>query len=311
MFLNTVCSFIFRWSGRTVLLYSFALLLAAHTNSSASSFNPSVDVPLIPAAAVVAAPVAGSSIVQDGKVPFANSTSSHTGVVKPLPVETSAGESPGIAVADNRKPDWDGVWRDTGVLFVSQIAVTGVIYLMPESVSSWSREQRTNGFKKYDRNVVDPVIDKDKFYINYLIHPYWGATYYIRGRERGLDKTSSFIYSALLSAMFEFGIESIFEKPSLQDLLVTPIAGSLLGSAVFEPWRRAIKNKPDLSWYDHAALVATDPVGVLSSGFEKLLGIKPAIMVDYSIANTQKSATNTALTPHGNRIGVVLRFPIN
>lgn len=306
MFLHIVCSFVFRWSGRTVLPYCLALLLAAGTNSSASTTYPPADVTLAPAAAV-----AGSSMVPDGKVPFANTSSSRTGIVKPHPVQTSAGEAPEIAVADNRKPDWDGVWRDTEVLFFSQIAVTGVIYLMPESISSWSREQRTNGFKKYDKNVVDPVIDKDKFYINYLIHPYWGATYYIRGRERGLDKTSSFFYSALLSAMFEFGIECMFEKPSIQDLLVTPIAGSLLGSAVFEPWREAIKRKPELRWYDHAALVATDPIGVLSTGFEKLLGIKPAIMVDYSIANTQKSATDTALTPQGNRIGVVLRFPIN
>ena len=30
----------------------------------------------------------------------------------------------------------------------------------------------------------EPVWDDDEFYLNYILHLYWGATYYMRGRER-------------------------------------------------------------------------------------------------------------------------------
>lgn len=205
-------------------------------------------------------------------------------------------------------PDWNGIWRDTGIIVGSQFAVTGILFLMPESVSSWSSEQKRNSSEKFASNFVHPVFDKDRFYINYILHPYWGATYYTRARERGLDTTQSFIYSAMLSTIYEFGIECIFEKPSLQDLIITPGIGSLLGAFVFEPVRNAIKRKPELRWYDHVVLVATDPIGVLSDGFERVFDIRPAISIDYS---QEKNTSQSIIPSHSNRFDVVLTFPLN
>jgi hypothetical protein len=240
---------------------------------------------------------------------FTAATSSHSVRIVPSVAESAAGEPPlQSAVVEERIPDWDGVLRDTGILLGTQVVAAGLIYTMPESVSSWSSEQKKRSFDKYAGNFVDPVIDKDKFYINYVLHPYWGATYYIRGRERGLDKATSFLYSALMSAMYEFGVECFFEKPSIQDLIVTPVAGSLLGALLFEPLRESIKRKPELRWYDHAALVLTDPVGVLSLGFEKLFGIESTIMVDYSSPHVQKRSAGSSFELHYNRIGVVMKF---
>jgi hypothetical protein len=209
---------------------------------------------------------------------------------------------------EKRTPDWDGIRRDSGIIVGSQFAVTGVLFLMPESVSSWSIEQKQNSSKKFASNFVHPVIDKDKFYINYILHPYWGAAYYTRARERGLDPTQSLVYSALLSAIYEFGVECIFEKPSIQDLIVTPGIGSLLGAFVFEPWRNSIKRKPELQWYDHAVLIVTDPIGILSDGFEKIFDIKPAITVDYS---QEKRLAQSTVPSHSNRFDLVLTFPLN
>jgi len=208
-------------------------------------------------------------------------------------------------------PDWSGVWRDTGILFVSQAVAAGVIYVMPESFSGWSSEEKRNGFKKYTENVVSPVVDKDDIYINYVLHPYWGATYYTRARERGLDKPASFIYSALISSMYEFGVECFFEKPSIKDLLVTPIGGSLLGALIFEPWRESIKRKPELAWHDHAALVLTDPVGVLSVGFEKMFGIKSTVVVNYSVPQRQNRSAGVTVASKDRRIGVGFQFLFN
>jgi Domain of unknown function (DUF3943) len=176
-------------------------------------------------------------------------------------------------------PDWKGLARDTAFLVGYQIVATGVIFLLPESVSGWSDEAKSEASSRWVENVQDPTFDTDSWFINYVMHPYWGATYYIRARERGLDEFSSFAYSVLASTLYEFGVEAFFEKPSIQDLVVTPVAGSLLAAFVFEPIRTRIMAKSQLAWYDHAGLVLTDPLGTLNGFFERLFGIKSSLRV--------------------------------
>jgi len=108
--------------------------------------------------------------------------------------------------------------------------------------------------------------------------------------------------------MYEFGIECFFEKPSIQDLIVTPGVGSLLGAFVIEPLRDKIKSKPDLHWYDHAVLVATDPIGVLSTGFEKLFGIKSNISITYLIPKIPKPSLSSPSGSNEKQVGVNLEF---
>lgn len=204
---------------------------------------------------------------------------------------------------ERTKPDWDGVLRDTGVVFGSQIFAGGIIYLLPESVSGWSKEEKRNAFDNYDENVRELVVDKDKFYINYILHPYWGAAYYIRARERGVDKDGAALYSTLMSAMWEFGVESFFEKPSIQDLIVTPAAGSLIGIYLFEPLRASLKRKQQLRWYDEALLVITDPLGVVSSGIEKMFGVKATVSLGSPPPQYERTAPAA-------RIGLIVQFPL-
>jgi hypothetical protein len=298
--LHTVRSALYRRFGRVVLAAVAAqvLLFAGLTETSASSLAPSALETLLPAS-----PLARSNVSDGYEADSARQ--------EPLDGNSVSRVTSPDPAAEEPVPDWDGIWRDTGILIGSQVVAAGLIYVMPESVSNWSTEQKKESFKKYARNVADPVFDKDKFYINYVLHPYWGAAYYIRGRERGLDRASSFVYSTLLSAMYEFGVEAFFEKPSIQDLIVTPVAGSLLGAFIFEPWRASIRSKQELQWYDHAALIVTDPAGVLSLGFEKLFGIQSTIMVDYSIPQLQKHTAEHARVSPGNRIGVSMSFPLN
>jgi hypothetical protein len=184
--------------------------------------------------------------------------------------------------SDKSKRDWEGIGRDTGFFLVYQALFAGVLYFMPESISAWTPEQKKDTLQQWRKNVGDPVWDKDKWWINYLAHPYFGATYYIRARERGFDECSSFWYSAMLSAMYEFIIEAFFEKPSLQDLIVTPIGGFVIGKFIFEPLRNSVKAKPELKWYDHLTLILTDPLGAVNSVFEKLFGIKSDIRLQFN-----------------------------
>jgi hypothetical protein len=177
--------------------------------------------------------------------------------------------------------DWVGLGRDTVFLLGYQIIFVGILYALPESVSRWSDDQKKNAsFEGWWDNVRHPVsFDKDNPLGNYVGHPYIGAAYYTRARERGFGEFDSFLYSALASAMFELGPEAVFERPSYQDLIVTPVGGALLGFA-WEPLRNWIKRKPERQWYDHLGLFVTDPIGSLNGVFERLLGIKSDVRVD-------------------------------
>lgn len=170
-------------------------------------------------------------------------------------------------------PDWKGVGRDTAYFLAYQLVIVGLLYVAPESISGWTKEQKED--PDWKENVKNPHRDSDADYINYLLHPYWGATYYIRARERGLDGTQSFLFSAALSTMYEYGVEAIFEKPSYQDLWATPVLGSLLGEFVFSPIREYIRAKPgEPDWADKTILFFTDPLGVINSGPDRVLGVE-------------------------------------
>lgn len=192
--------------------------------------------------------------------------------------------------ADPAGRDWTGLARDTAFLLGYQIVAIGITFLLPEDLSQWSDKAKREAGSRWVQNVQDPTIDKDGPVVNYVFHPYFGATYYIRARERGFDAVSSFAYSALASALYEFGVESLFEKPSIQDLVVTPVGGAVLGAFVFEPIRRRIRAKPELAWYDHVGLLVTDPIGVFNGVFERLLGIKSEIRVNVKLPPVARSS---------------------
>jgi len=173
--------------------------------------------------------------------------------------------------------DWGGLGRDTAFLLGYQAVAIGILFLLPEDVTNW--HHKDNPGEQWLHNVSRPTFDEDSWAINYLAHPYFGATYYIRARERGFGPWPSFAYSALASAMYEFGAEAFFEKPSIQDLIVTPVGGALLGAFVFEPIRARIRAKPELAWYDHVGLFLTDPIGGLNGTLERLFGIKSDVHV--------------------------------
>lgn len=99
-------------------------------------------------------------------------------------------------------------------------------------MTGWTDEQKSDySLSDWWDNVGNPSCDSDDFYINYIVHPYRGATYYVRASERGYDRRGAFWYSVLLSTMFEFGVGALFEAPSIQDLIITPTVGSLVGLA--------------------------------------------------------------------------------
>ena len=176
-------------------------------------------------------------------------------------------------------PDWRGIKWDTFYFVGYQFVVIGIIYMLPESISGWTEEDKDDySFSKWVNNVRNPIWDEDEWYLNYILHPYWGATYYIRARERGFGRMHSFWYSFLLSTLYEYGAEALFEPVSYQDLVVTPVAGAFLGEYLFSPIRERIRAKSgQLDWSDKTLLFFTDPLGVVSEGTSRLLGVNTTV----------------------------------
>jgi hypothetical protein len=177
----------------------------------------------------------------------------------------------GRELDDISPADYHGLRRDAGYFFGYQFFIVGVLYVLPEEISAWTDEQKEDyTVNKWWENVTHPRWDPDKWYINYILHPYWGMTYYTRGRERGLDETGAFWYSFTLSSIYEFGLEALFEPVSIQDMIFTPGLGSLLGW-YFEDTRREIKSHPSFSFWDKTVLILTDPLGSLNTMVDELI----------------------------------------
>ena len=166
--------------------------------------------------------------------------------------------------------NWAGIKRDTTYFLGYELTAVAVISVWPQDDSS-----KPIGWDRWVNNVTHPHWDADPLWVNYLMHPYWGAAYYTRAREQGYDRTESFLYSALLSTIFEYGAEAMIEPVSIQDLVVTPVVGSLLGEYLFGPLRRHIRAKEGpLQPLDHVALVLTEPLDAINSGVGRLLGVE-------------------------------------
>ena len=106
-------------------------------------------------------------------------------------------------------------------------------------------------------------------FLNYVTHPYAGAIYYMGARSAGANATYSCLYSFALSTFFwEYGIEAFAERPSIQDLIVTPLAGSVLGEWFYRSKRHIIKNNYtlyDSKFLGRSALILMDPMTELSN----------------------------------------------
>src|SRR3954468_18415161 len=79
------------------------------------------------------------------------------------------------------------------------------------------------------------IVDTDDFFANQLMHPIHGNLNYNAARSTGLGFYESFGYAFLGSFLWEQFAE--IQPPSLNDQVMTPAGGSLLGEALFRIYR--------------------------------------------------------------------------
>ena len=160
------------------------------------------------------------------------------------------------------------LWRHTKIIFVGGFGVMGIILLLPEDISKWDKSQVGKGqlLKKWWDNVTaGPVWDNDVWYINYIGHPYFGSVYYQGPRRSGYNQWNSMVYAALMSTFYwEYGLEAFAEIPSIQDLVVTPLGGWIVGEWAFHKKKEIIANgglAMGSKFWGSTALFFLDPVG--------------------------------------------------
>ncbi len=200
------------------------------------------------------------------------------------------------------EPDWKGLLQDSELFLLYQVAVVGAIYFMPESISQWDEEAKGgNPLKKWDNNVSDLRRDTDKWGINYIMHPYFGGTYYVRARNRGVSRNGSFWYAVTMSTLYEYGIEAVFESPSVQDLIFTPVAGAVVGE-YFMIGRQKIINKiaetDEQTGWDTFRLFLTDPIGVINKRVVESFGRQYDAQLELQPIIAPSFLRNHATTSH-------------
>lgn len=143
-------------------------------------------------------------------------------------------------------PNWKQLWVNTGVLMGAGIATMLVLEALPKDATAWNKKANADTplFKRWLNHVkAGPVWDHDNLVFNYVLHPYAGAAYYMGARSCGFNCWGSFLYCFCISSFFwEYGFESFNEIPSVQDLVVTPIVGSLVGEGFYLVKRKIVGN---------------------------------------------------------------------
>lgn len=143
--------------------------------------------------------------------------------------------------------DWRRLWINTGVLTGAFVGTLLVLECLPEDATTWNRAalQKIPLFTRWRQHVIEqgPEWDHDKFIFNYVLHPYAGAVYFMSARSVGFNFWQSLLYSTIISDVgWEYGIEAFMERPSYQDLFITPLVGSAIGEGFYRLKRHLVDN---------------------------------------------------------------------
>ncbi|WP_055151624.1 DUF3943 domain-containing protein [Jiulongibacter sediminis] len=157
--------------------------------------------------------------------------------------------------------------------------LTCEVYLMalPEEISKWDRDNMfslphlVDHYRETFSN--PPVIDHDVWYVNYLGHPYQGAFYYNSIRSQGGTVLASSVNAFLQTIIWEYLWEGGRERPSIQDLTVTPLSGIVLGELSHKASMAMARN--GYSFPEKVLVTLIDPSFLLNGNFKTARHLRP------------------------------------
>lgn len=147
-----------------------------------------------------------------------------------------------------------------------EFGTLGILMMMPPSVTKWESGFIDDALGNLKEAFTRPPIwDKDDFSLNYIAHPYCGAVYYNAIRSQGATKRQSFIYTAVQSTIWEYVIEGVAERPSIQDLIITPAAGYFMGEMIHKATLKMRRN--GFTFLEKIAIIILNPMYVANNSF--------------------------------------------
>jgi Domain of unknown function (DUF3943) len=163
-----------------------------------------------------------------------------------------------------------GIWKKVGraELFIGGVELVGmtVLILLPKEMTKWSDDWAQDAWRNLKRSFsTTPVWDKDDWALNYIGHPIAGSYYYNALRSQNASRFHSFLFSTAQSFIWEYIIEGVAERPSAQDLFITPVVGSLLGESTHMLTMSMRRN--GFNFFEKVFVLLFNPMFVINNGF--------------------------------------------
>ena len=188
--------------------------------------------------------------------------------------------------------DFRKLVMNTSIYVGSAVVAFGILSMCPEEVSGWKKNEinMSSLFRRWNEHVTaGPVMDKDNFFFNYVTHPYCGGVYYITARSCGFKRFESFLYCTAMSTLFwEYGVEAFAEVPSYQDIIITPVLGSVMGESFFYAKKEIVENDKRIlrsRVLGVTALLLMDPFNTILDGFGYKQKVKTQFNVSPAVLN--------------------------
>lgn len=163
-----------------------------------------------------------------------------------------------------------GIWKKIGraEIFIGGVELLGmaVLICLPKEVTKWSHDWAQDAWRNMKRSFTTlPVWDKDDWALNYIGHPIAGSYYYNALRSQNASRFHSFLFATAQSFIWEYFIEGMAEKPSVQDLIVTPVAGYVLGETTHQLTMNMRRN--GFNFFEKVFVLLFNPMYVINNGF--------------------------------------------
>lgn len=173
-------------------------------------------------------------------------------------------------------------WRALGELTVACGIIHGLgRYVMKEEFSK-------STIKSIRHNLKSGLAwDDDNFYVNYVGHSYQGSLYFNSARSNGHSFWQSVPYTIIGGLAWEFVCEN--EQPSINDMITTPISGTLWGEIIHRMSDKLIDEREHgpKRFFREAATALINP----TEGFHRVVSGR-AWKVRHDLGNDYPSTTN-------------------
>lgn len=147
-----------------------------------------------------------------------------------------------------------------------ELATMSILIAMPKKFTHWSANWVDDGVRNFKWAFTKPPVwDQDGWPINYVCHPLSGSYYYNSLRSQKASWFQSFVFATAQSFIWEYVIEGVAERPSTQDLIVTPLGGMILGESAHLITMKIRRN--GFNFLEKVFVLLFNPMFVLNNGF--------------------------------------------